>query len=308
MAGKPEADRTALLTAICAHVRPFGDEPLRNLSFPEFLDLLGWVTAIKPVLLRFPILHWLAVWAARHKGLQLAYPAFVVLTSDKNERYLGTGPLHPARWRSELAEQERWQLDFPGNRGGASGRERLLESSTANPAVSLAWEEFLDRPPVVDPSSVQTMLDNLSVVANYQSPTMASALALLAKPYHLPARITQSLGSVTTTATLVLAAKSLWETCPPGSRPRLAQELEAFVKKVTDKFGGPDQESKQRTTLAAVSDTAGLLHLVWRSGDDSYRRGPDYDNLHRHGPRPRRRDVSEGAFGAHYIPHPAVSA
>ena len=87
VAGKPQADRTALLTAMCAHARPFGDEPLWNLSFPQFLDLLGWVTAIKPTLLRFPILHWLAVWAARHNGLQLAYPAFVVLPSDKNERY-----------------------------------------------------------------------------------------------------------------------------------------------------------------------------------------------------------------------------
>ena len=37
----------------------------------------------------------------------------------------------------------------------------------------------------------------------------------------------------------------------------MAQELEAFVKKVTDKFMCPDLESKQRTTLAALSDPIG---------------------------------------------------
>ena len=76
--------------------------------------------------------------------------------------------------------------------------------------MSPTWEDFLDEPPVVNPSNVHTMLDNLSVVANYESPTMASALVLLAKPYHLPVRIMQKLGSVNTTATLVLAAKSVW--------------------------------------------------------------------------------------------------
>ena len=83
---------------------------------------------------------------------------------------------------------------------------------------------------------------------------MASALSLLAKPYHLPARIMQNLGSFNTTATFVLAAKSVWEACPPGSRPRMAHELEAFVKKVTDKFGSSDLEEKQRTTLAALNE------------------------------------------------------
>ena len=40
VACKPQADSTVLLTALCAHVHPFGDEPLRNLSFRDFLDLL----------------------------------------------------------------------------------------------------------------------------------------------------------------------------------------------------------------------------------------------------------------------------
>ena len=96
--GERQADRMALFTAMRPHVRHFGDEPLRNISFPVFLDLLGGFTAMKPGLLRFSILHWLAVWSARHKGVLLAYPAFVGLTQDKNECYLGRGPYHTADW------------------------------------------------------------------------------------------------------------------------------------------------------------------------------------------------------------------
>ena len=83
---------------------------------------------------------------------------------------------------------------------------------------------------------------------------MASALGLLAKPYHLVARIMQNLGAVSTTATLVLAATSVWEACPTGSWPWPAPQLEAFVKKVADKFSGPDLESKQTAMLAALHE------------------------------------------------------
>jgi len=122
------------------------------------------------------------------------------------------------------------------------------------PPAPAAWEEFLDAPPAHDPASIQSLLDNLSVIANYQAATLSSALALLARPYGLPARITTNLGAISTTAALVLGAKSVWEACPPGSRPRLAKELEQFVQKVTDKYGGPDLEAKQRATLTTLGE------------------------------------------------------
>ena len=109
------------------------------------------------------------------------YLAFDVLTFDENECYPGPSPLHPAAW-----QEKDGSLTFPSIQAELQGHERLLDSSAASPAVSLVWEEFLDRPPMVDRSSVQTMIDNVSVVASYQWPTMALVLALLAKPYHLP--------------------------------------------------------------------------------------------------------------------------
>jgi len=75
------------------------------------------------------------------------------------------------------------------------------------PPAPAAWEEFLDAPPAHDPASIQSLLDNLSVIANYQGATLSSAVALLACPYGLPARITTNLGAIPTTAALVLGAK-----------------------------------------------------------------------------------------------------
>ena len=117
-------------------------------------------------------------------------------------------------------------------------------------------------PSAHDPASIQSLLDSLSVVANYQATTLSSALTLLPRPYNLPARIITNLGAISTTAALVLGAKSVWEACPPGSRPRMAKELEQFVQKVTDKYGGPDLEAKQRATLATLGDV--IVHATQR--------------------------------------------
>ena len=118
-----------------------------------------------------------------------------------------------------------------------------------------AWEESLDAPPAHEPASIQSLLDNLSVIANYQAATLSLALALLARPYSLLARIITNLGAISTAA-LVLGAKSVWEACPrpPGSRPRMAKELEQLVQKVTDKYGGPDLEVKQWATLTTLGE------------------------------------------------------
>ena len=51
------------------------------------------VTAVRPVFLRFPLIHWLTFWAATHRGLQLAHRAVLVLQNDKGAKYPGPGPL-----------------------------------------------------------------------------------------------------------------------------------------------------------------------------------------------------------------------
>ena len=254
--GKPATDRDVLLRAAISHCREFGDDSLRNLAFEDLLDVLGWVTAVRPVVLRFPLIHWLTLWAATHRGLQLAYPTILVLQNDKGAKYPGPGPLALSGWQSELSEREKdGTLTYPSIRAELQARDALVQAGPNAPPAPAAWEEFLDAPPAHDPASIQSLLDNLSVIANYQAATLSSALALLARPYGLPARITTNLGAISTTAALVLGAKSVWEACPPGSRPRLAKELEQFVQKVTDKYGGPDLEAKQRATLTTLGET-----------------------------------------------------
>ena len=119
------------------------------------------------------------------------------------------------------------------------------------------WEDFLDRPPVVDPSNAETRLDNLLLSANYQNSHYgfgvgAGSQALSPTPtHHVESGLSEYYGN-TRAGGQVCVGSVL-----PGSRPRPAQELEALLKKVTDKFGGPDLESKHRTTLAALSDLTG---------------------------------------------------
>ena len=51
--GKLATDRDVLLHATISHCRDIGDDSLRNLAFEDVLDVLGWVTAVRPVFLRF---------------------------------------------------------------------------------------------------------------------------------------------------------------------------------------------------------------------------------------------------------------
>ena len=83
---KPATDRDVLLRAAISHCREFGDDSLRNLAVEDLLDVLGWVTAVRPVVLRFPLIQWLTLWAATHRGLQLAYPTILVLQNDKGAK------------------------------------------------------------------------------------------------------------------------------------------------------------------------------------------------------------------------------
>ena len=50
--GKPATHRDVLLCTGISHCREFGDDSLRNLAFGDLLDILGWVTAVRPVVLR----------------------------------------------------------------------------------------------------------------------------------------------------------------------------------------------------------------------------------------------------------------
>ena len=236
VAGKPATDRDVLLRAAISHCREFGDDSLRNLAFEDLLDVLGWVTAVHLVVLRIPLVHWPTMWAATHRGLQLAYPSILVQKNDKGAKYPGPGPLSLAGSRSELSEREKdGTLTYPSIRAELQARDTLPQAGPNALPIAAAWEEFLDAPLVHDPASILSLLDNLSVVANYQAATLSSAMTLLAPPYSLPAQIITNLGAISTTAALVLGAKLVSEVCPPRSRPRMARELEQFVQKVTDK-------------------------------------------------------------------------
>ena len=253
-AGKPTTDRDVLLRVAISHCRDFGDDSLRNLALEDLLDVLGQVTAVRPVVLRFPLVHWLTLWPATHRGLQLAYPAIVVQRTDTGAKYPGPGPLSLAGWQSELSEREKdGTLTYPSIRAELQACGALVQAGPNAPPVAAAQEAWTP-PSAHDPASIQSLLDNLSVVANYQAATLSSVLTLLARPYSLPARIITNLGAISTTAGLVLGAKSVWEACPQGSRPHMAKELRQFIQGVTDKYGGPALEVKQRATLTTLGD------------------------------------------------------
>ena len=145
-----------------------------------------------------------------HRGLQLACPTILVLQNNKGAKYPGPGPLALSGWLSELSEREKdGTLTYPSIQAELQARDALVQARPNAPPAPAPWEEFVDAPPAHDPASIQSLLDNLSVIANYQAAMLSSALALLARPYGLPARITTNLGAISRTAALVLGAKSV---------------------------------------------------------------------------------------------------
>ena len=154
-AGKPATDRDVLLRAAISHCREFGDDSLRNLAFEDLLDVVGWVTTVRPVVLRIPLVHWLTLWAATHRGLQLAYPSILVQQNDKGAKYPGPRPLSLAGWQSELSGREKdGTLTYPSIRAELQARDTMLQAGPNAPPVAAAWEEFLDAPLAHDPASI----------------------------------------------------------------------------------------------------------------------------------------------------------
>ena len=152
-----------------------------------------------------------------------------------------------AVWQPELSEREKdGTLTYP------SIRAALVQAGPNAPPAPAAWEEFLDAPSAHDLASIRSLMDNLSVVANYEAATLSSALTLLAHSYNLPARIITYLCHLHDRRTRPLGQICLGGV-PPWSRPRMASELEQFVQTVTNKYGGADLEVKQQATLTTLA-------------------------------------------------------
>lgn len=96
-----EEEKTETLHSIRGHLVDFGNIPIATMTFTEVLDVLGGPGQVKPMLLRVPLHHWLASWAARRAGGQLALQK---LTAGKvgDNVVPATCPLSGRGWQVEL--------------------------------------------------------------------------------------------------------------------------------------------------------------------------------------------------------------
>ena len=68
-------------------------------------------------------------------------------------------------------------LTYPSIRAKQQARDAPVQAGPNAQPVPAAWEDFLDTPPAHEPASIQFLLDNLSVIANYEAATLSLALA-----------------------------------------------------------------------------------------------------------------------------------
>ena len=73
--------RSDLVQAAARHMEAWGSDQIRGLASEDLLPLLGDDTAVQPVTLRVPRLHWLASWTALRHGLKLAWETPTYTTS-----------------------------------------------------------------------------------------------------------------------------------------------------------------------------------------------------------------------------------
>ena len=73
--------RSDQMQAAARLMEAWGGDQIRGLTSEDLLPLLGDVTAVQPVRLRVPLLHWLACWTALRHGPKLAWETPACTTS-----------------------------------------------------------------------------------------------------------------------------------------------------------------------------------------------------------------------------------
>ena len=106
------------------------------------------------------------------------------------------------------------------------------------------------------------MLDGLSSVPEADAHHTAMCIVAMGKNCHLPPRTVQHLSVSTSTASLVLAAKGAWHSCPDLHKPTLRLHLNKLLTLVSQRYGAAASSAACLPALQAIQPliTAAQAH------------------------------------------------
>ena len=294
-------DQATLASAALAHISPFSPDLPPSIPFRRLLDLLAFEEAIKPKVARVALLHWLATWAAQQTGSRLACPplSYVFDPASPHVRVPAPCPLSAQRWYTELnhrkdagsirtpnistaitaaARRANPQAEDPPAGPGAPAPAPAPAPPDASQPLSLLpprpqppqpaapppsdWETLFQAGPSPSSQDTLTLLDGLSSVPEADAHQTAMCIVAMGKNCHLPPRTVQHLSVSTSTASLVLAAKGAWHSCPDLHKPTLRLHLNKLLTLVSQRYGAAASSAASLPALQAIQPliTAAQAH------------------------------------------------
>ena len=284
-------DQATLASAALAHISPFSPDLPPSIPFRRLLDLLAFEEAIKPKVARVALLHWLATWAAQQTGSRLACPPLscVLYPASPHVSVPAPCPLSAQRWYTELNHRKdvvqfappkfSTAITAAARRANPQAEDPPAGPGVPAPAAAPApphasqplsqlpprpQPQQLAAPPPSDletlfqagptPSSQDTLtlLDGLSSVPEADAHHMAMCIVAMGKNCHLPPRTVQHLSVSTSTASLVLAAKGAWHSCPDLHKPTLRLHLNKLLTLVSQQYGIAASSATSLPALEAI--------------------------------------------------------
>ena len=294
-------DQATLASAALAHISPFSPDLPPSIPFRRLLDLLAFEEAIKPKVARVALLHWLATWAAQQTGSRLACPPLscVFDPASPHVRVPAPCPLSAQRWYTELnhrkddgsirtpnistaitaaARRANPQAEDPPAGPGAPAPAAAPAPPDASQPLSQLpprpqppqpaapppsdWETLFQAGPTPSSQDTLTLLDGLSSVPEADAHHTAMCIVAMGKNCHLPPRTVQHLSVSTSTASLVLAAKGAWHSCPDLHKPTLRLHLNKLLTLVSQRYGAAASSAASLPALQAIEPliTAAQAH------------------------------------------------
>ena len=124
------------------------------------------------------------------------------------------------------------------------------------------WETLFQAGPTPSSQDTLTLLDGLSSVPEADAHHTAMCIVAMGKNCHLPPRTVQHLSVCTSTASLVLAAKGAWHSCPDLHKPTLRLHLNKLLTLVSQRYGAAASSAASLPALQAIQPliTAAQAH------------------------------------------------
>ena len=113
------------------------------------------------------------------------------------------------------------------------------------------WETLFQAGPTPSSQDTLTLLDGLSSVPQADAHHTAMCIVAMGKNCHLPPRTVQHLSVSTSTASLVLAAKGAWHSCPDLHKPTLRLHLKKLLTLVSQRYGAAASSAASLPALQA---------------------------------------------------------